>query len=562
MENKDIDQHIDKTLKNCFDAQKHTVPKALWEQIADGLDQDALLDDKLKETGEEILHTAPAGLWGMIADSLDKEIVTDSTIDKKVKESITNQPVEQAPGIVWTGIEKQLNLDQTWTNIAEALPEEGTPITSSNNKWRKNVNRIATAAMLLLLLRTCVGDGGVSQWSDSLLVHLESTNETELSSKETGDQSTLNTTTNARLPSHKKEKADWDSKNEGQIVVNEIKTVSSSMTPISTEEVDVGIKKLKEPSNTSSNRSNSSGNSFSKTKIGGVGGQIEKSQEKKQPLPTIAKINTSLGQENVDKLDEEENNGVNDLEALFPKDVLLGSIAPLQYRLLSNDIEISSEKFASLDNILEVEPSPLEGKLSVGIFTVFNSTTLLNEETREGFSGSDRVQNAPRFAANYGVWIGYQFLPKSSLIVEFSINADNRQAYRIVEDRISYTKEWVMKYNRISLGYQHDLMQTEGKVSSRIIAQGGIYLGLLRQAKLFYDGELFFDAVADHHQFDFGFKIALGQELTFGKFALGYGVRSDVGATNIFRGNNFFPAQENKTNLLQLGGYITLGYKF
>lgn len=560
MENKDIDQHIDKTLKSCFDAQKHTAPKAIWDKIADGLDSESLLDTKLKEAGEETLHKAPIGLWKAIASDLDGAIAIDDAIDQKIKESITTEPVQEVPSVAWAGIEKQLNLDQTWNNIADALPKEGTPVVSSSKRWRKSINRIAAVAMLLLLLRTCVGDIGIKQWSNPILVHQESTNETTFSNREEGEKNGINSTANTSLFDKDQEESNLDRKTENRVK----ETVSSNSIPKGSIIAEIGaeIEAPKERINSSSSKSNSL---LFQTEMK----EPKKNQEKNQPLPTIAKTNTSLGQENVNELGKEKNNrvarnsGVEGLESLFSKNILLGNkVNPLQYELLSNEVEISSEEFTLLDNVLEVEPSPLEGKLSVGIFTVFNSTTLLNEETREGFSGSGRVQNAPRFAANYGVWIGYQFLPKSSLIVEFSINADNRQAYRIVEDQISYTKEWVMKYNRISLGYQHDLMQTEGKVSSRIVAQGGIYLGLLRQAKLFYDGELFFDAVADHHQFDFGFKIALGQELTFGKFALGYGIRSDLGATNIFKGNNFFPAQENKTNLLQLGGYITLGYKF
>lgn len=535
MDNKNIDKKIDETLQQCFDAQKHTAPPNLWDDIAMALDGEELLDTKLKETQEEIVQTAPVGLWAAISNDLDTTEQLDNTIDEKVKEGIAQQPLQTAPLSAWEAIDRQLNLNQTWENIAAVLPKEGTTLAPAPTTWRTYATRIGAAAMLLLLLKTCVG--GDNWTADTPLA----TNQSIQNKIE--QPSTTSTLGNSKTT-----------------IGNTVEKVTTAMTTPKTRhqstEESIASNTV---NNTSENNLKAIASDYILEKTAVGKSNFKKNKEKKATLTTSMEEQASLGKE---KVITQGNTSAN---TIVSKGELNTNkqINTINRQLLPWSVVFPSEEFDVLDNELETAPSPLAGKLSAGVFTVFNNTTLLNEETKEGIRGSDRIQNTPRFAANYGIWVGYQFLPKSSLVVEFSINADNRQAYRIVEDRVTYIKEWVMKYNRISLAYQHDLMQTAGKkVQSRITAQGGVYLGMLRQAKLFYDGELFFDAIADHHQFDFGFKLAVGQELVFGKFALGYGIRSDIGAINIFRGNTIFSAQENKTNLIQLGGYVTLGYRF
>lgn len=546
MDNKNIDKKIDEALQQCFDAQEHTAPPNLWDSIAMSLDGEELLDNKLKETQEAVVDTAPAGLWAGIVSGLDAAAEIDTTIDAKVKASDAQQPIQPAPTAAWDAIEKQLNLNQTWENIATALPKEGTPIVSKSANWRKYTTRLGAAAMLLLLLRACIGDN----W----------TTENPVMANQSATQNSIPPITNTI----KTQQNTSQTQNSGIAAIpNKQQENNTTKIAVATASAQSNQTALYNSNSTKKDKRAMGGELLS-TKKAIAKNKFEKNKENFPNLPTYSNQQTSLGQEKVIKQEisiiatgidkntsnEEKSFSITGIDVISKKDFPLDMVLPI-------------EEFEVLDNTLEVEPSPLAGKLSVGVFAVFNATTLLNEETREGIRGSNRVQNSPRFAANYGIWVGYQFLPKSSIIAEFSINADNRQAYRIVEDRVAYTKEWVMKYNRISLAYQHDLMQTTGKhLQSRVTAQGGIYLGMLRQAKLFYDGELFFDAIADHHQFDFGFKLALGQELVFGKFVVGYGIRSDIGATNIFRGNVNFSAQENRTNLIQLGGYVSLGYRF
>lgn len=552
MNNNPLDNKLDKQLKAGFDAQKHQAPAHLWDKISEELAADTSLENKLESLREDTpIVAAPIGLWNTISKDLD----TDQLIDGKVADAIETQPLKVAPISIWKGIQRQLNIDATWVKIANELPH-----VAPKSKWRKRTAQITAAAMLLLLLRTCTGEPTLPIQNTATLAEETTT----INTKSSNDQATTSIAEGKKTIT--KEKLESASTKEQQ-------AATKKNTIVAKEQATLDNNTKESPQPLANNRYEKTGNTVESSLIGVSKKESEnnlKNNSKKiQPLPTSTTIAASLEQETVDRQANIVTNNIlqpienSNNETIAPSKTynwldgvaLLPLVTAIQATekaiLLETEIETSDKK------------SPLEDKLKVGVFVVVNSTTIVNEDTREGWKGSDRIQNNANLAANYGLWASYQFLPKSSLVAEFSINADNRQGYRVTEGGINYDKEWVLKYQRVSLAYQHQLWQAKGtQVINTITAQGGLYVGFLQQAKLFYDGELFFDALQEHRQFDVGFKLAIGQELQFGNMLIGYGLRSDIGAANVFRGNSMVLPQENKTSLLHLGGYVTVGYKF
>ena len=88
------------------------------------------------------------------------------------------------------------------------------------------------------------------------------------------------------------------------------------------------------------------------------------------------------------------------------------------------------------------------------------------------------------------------------------------------------------------------------------------YVGVRTGFQLYYNKILVNDKLGDYHQYDAGLKLALGHEFVIDHLVIGYGVRSDIGLTNVFKGNKQLNAQQDRTNLIHLGGYIQLGYQF
>lgn len=602
-----LDQHIDTKLKTSFDAIQKKAPEHLWEQISeemnvedalnasldekvqtahldaplqkapssiwdkidDALDEttpiDTILDEKVKDGFLSDSKAAPVFLWGAISEELNTAPVSlDATLDHKLKEGFLTQETKKTPNKVWYAVSRQLNIDKTWNRISKVLDKE--PVVSD---WSGRILRFfAGAALLLLLLKTCTHTPYTIPNSD--LVHqishstkdlakvpsarienhtnsnsekqensnpskvtskdLESSNTTSANPSETNNKKLIENLPTSLPKDSSKEKKKASTKGSASLMAP---IVDNSSTKDSKEEsvaITTVVPQDLENASTSSNLTSRSADA-------GTNGNVEReNQDETSPSTKVAK---------------ELNLILLDALALNPLSVATNTVEPIQ--LLE---EVQLEK--------KVKKNLIEGKLEAGAFAVVNSTMLLNNETREGFDQNSLTTNYFGLAANYGIWASYRILPKGALVAEFSINADNRQAYGTYDKGVFYIKEWVMKYNRFSLAYKHDLWQTNSDklINTKVVAQAGVYMGMMREAKLFYDGVLFFDKQADYHQFDFGFKVALGQEILIDKFVLGYGIRSDIGASNIFKGNNQLNAGEDQTNIIHLGGYVLFGYRF
>lgn len=600
-----LDKHIDLKIKNSFDSLQEKAPNHLWDSIAQHMDKEPSLDDLLDEKVQESYHqnvpkTAPASLWGSIASELDNEPPIDDAIDEKLKQSFDQQVDKKAPialwgaisneleapattpgnldkildnkvktsfdqqeenktpDSVWFAINRQLNIDNTWTKISQAL--DNSPVVSD---WRKRMFQFMSAALLLLLfLKTCDFNPNHFE-APKELVYVQQTQDktdktTILSTPKTSKnaESVLSNSTNAKS--------------------EEIPASSQAIVPINTPTASKLSSTKKKADKTNSNNNVSTiahqeANSNTTNK-GLIPPTVPaNSSEKEQPAISKKIINKdgndkpTIDNNKKEKVlitteEETQNEAIATTTApilplwLTPVDALASkekNTTPIQ---LLDDIELTNK----------VKKNPIAGKLEAGAFVVVNSTMLLNKDTREGFSQNSLIQNYFGVAANYGLWASYRIIPKGSIVAEFSINADNRQAYGVFDQGKYYLKEWIMKYNRVSVAYKHDFWssQSDKLVNTKVVGQAGLYLGILREAKLFYDGDLRFDALHDHHRFDLGFKVAIGQEILIDKFVIGYGLRSDIGVANIFRGNATLSAQENPTNVIHLGGYLTFGYRF
>ena len=597
-----LDKHIDLKIKNSFDSLQEKAPNHLWDSISQQMDKEPSLDDLLDEKVQESYHqnapkTAPAFLWDSIASELDNEPPIDDAIDEKLKQSFDQQVDKKAPvalwgaisneleapsstpgnldaildnkvktsfdqqeenktpDSVWFAINRQLNIDNTWTKISQVL--DNSPVVSD---WRKRMFQfISAAALLLLFLKTCDFNPNhfeapkdlvyVQQTQDkkehSSILSTPKTSETVLSNSTNTNNKQIpassqaivsaNTPTAQKLSSTKKTNDKTSSNNHASTIAPQEAHSNTTNNGLIPPTVPANNSE-KEPPAVSKKIIDKDGNDKSNIDNNNKEKVLITTEEETQNEATTAPTSSVLPL------------WLTPVDALAPN---TENTNPIQ---LLDDIELTNK----------VKKNPIAGKLEAGAFIVVNSTMLLNKDTREGFSQNSLIQNYFGVAANYGLWASYRIIPKGSIVAEFSINADNRQAYGVFDQGKYYLKEWIMKYNRVSVAYKHDFWNSNSDklVNTKVVGQAGLYLGILREAKLFYDGDLRFDALHDHHRFDIGFKVAIGQEILIDKFVIGYGLRSDIGAANIFKGNATLSAQENPTNVIHLGGYLTFGYRF
>jgi hypothetical protein len=606
MKNK-LDQHIDDKLKTSFDSFQKEAPEHLWEQVSEGMNaEDALntsldekvqvghlnipaqkapasiwksiengldeispidtaLDAKIKDGFLSDSKAAPAFLWGAISNELSTPPATaDTILDDKLKEGFLAQETKKTPNKVWYVVSRQLNIDKTWERISKVLDKE--PIVSD---WSGRMLRfLAGAALLLLLLKTCTHEPYTLL--NPNLVQQVNNNKTSISKPENG----------VDTESQKQEPLKEQNSNS-----NSLESLNSNTSEAKNKNL-IGVLPTSRPKQSSKKGkveitkgkpsiivplvdgdiiyNNNTAISKEKPTIIAAAVPTESENKNGSIAPVVdSDINNETIKESIETSIQDKNKTPKEVKEA-PNLALLDALA-LNPLTITNTIEpIQLLEEIVLEKKKKSEENLIEGKLEAGAFLVVNSTMLLNNETRAGFDQNSLTTNYFGLAANYGLWASYRILPRGALVAEFSINADNRQAYGTYEKGVFYIKEWVMKYNRFSLAYKHDLWQTgsDKLLNTKVVAQVGVYMGMLREAKLFYDGVLFFDKQSDYHQFDFGFKVALGQEILIDKFVLGYGIRSDIGAANIFKGNNQLNGKENQTNIIHLGGYVLFGYRF
>lgn len=551
-----LDEKLDDCVQKVYKEQQPVVPKDLWGGIAKELegDIDATIDQKLRDgLAKKEMAIAPTTLWDSIANSLNNEdLTTDAVLDEKLKESFLEGEKIKTPNKVWYAINRQLNIDKTWKNISKVLDKN--PVVSD---WRKRtLSFMALTALLLLLLKTCNYEPPTLRPVELVINQKEAGTLPTVEGKDLAKKALLEKQLKGDFvipKSVERQKAEQEkrtSKQEEQ-QAQKIQNLQQLSVAKKTQE---NVQDLQE---IIKHKPNKETKVDKRKELVLLNKQEKNKQEKERPIASLKVV------------EKEEREEVEDVVAIPSITQKIRSSREWLKPLWLTSIETNNvfEPILLVDELPRTVKSPknvVEGKLEAGAFIVVNSTMLLNNETREGFDQNSLTTNYFGLAANYGLWAAYKISPKGALVAEFSINADNKQAYGTYDKGLFYIKEWVMKYNRVSLAYKHDLWQTKSKklVNTKIVAQAGVYVGMMREAKLFYDGVLVYDKLADYHQFDFGFKVALGQELLIDKFVIGCGLRSDIGASNIFKGNVQLNAQENKTNIIHLGGYFLLGYRF
>lgn len=525
-----LDQHLDQKLRESYDAFQIKAPDGLWERLEEQLPDpvDVLLDQKLKD-GYNALPTAkaPPALWSSILDELPQDL--DTQLDQKLKESYNEQQLA-VPQKVWQAVNRQLNIDKTWLQIESVL--DGRALWSK--RLLRSLRLVVACLLLLLLLRTCNTDTPNSPIAAKSLVGTTPTVTSAADLEQPADAPQQDQTATTIVPSI--------------AVGNGIgMTVPSTVVPAhprsqarpSTVPMVLADEGLQ------------------------VGPQGPLEAVTKAPLKATRTTIPVLAGTILSDNNNVEEGITQDLEGgLGNKPLITKELATLSPEVLPpvmvEPLCIDPEATA-LANKPQTTP-----RWTVGVFLVLNSTTLLNNETRMGFDYNSLTINYFGLAANYGLWGRYQFSRHHAVLAEYSINVDHKQAYGVYEKARFRVKELVMKYNRLGLAYQWTLLNNKypRRLNNQLMVQIGVYGGWLRSARLLYDGKTVYDQIGEYQSFDAGLKFALGHEIQLDNIVFGYGVRSDVGLINIFKGNNQQAANENHTNLLHLGGYLSLGYKF
>lgn len=563
----DFNQQLEEKVQSSYEQLSAVAPVDLWEGIEQTLpavDIDQQLDEKLKEGfHQQATKVAPVALWSAISEELGTAASLDEQLDQKVKTSFTEEQ-PKAPHKVWTAVNRQLNIDRTWQRISAALDAPAQYI-----DWKlRTLQGLVLALLLLLWVRTCnkvpqvvspspapIAVDNSTNSNSSLPISKDNQKKTIDNSGKVGVEKQEFATTILEQQKDRKKENPTDNlavdnkKNNSTAFFAPEKELESNLA-LWNNTIDNDRKNKEELTATTAQQENPTTNSVIPANNNFVENQT--AGTKQNFIATFDEKNpTQEGQEYTSQK-----------EGLFPLYKTGKLLSSKELAILEMPIILPEELELAKEPAWKKQQWTPKDKLAVGVFIAVNSTALLNNETKEGFDYNSLTINYFGLAANYGLWARYRLGKRGALMAEYSLNADHRQAYGMYQKGKFAIKEYVFKYNRFSLAYQLDLWQAAQHPNNKITAQLGAYVGALRASQLYYNKVLVNDNIAEYHQYDGGLKLALGHEITIDHFVIGYGIRSDIGLANIFKGNKNLDGQQNRTNLIHLGGYIHLGYQF
>lgn len=521
----DKDQHIDKIIKSAFDKRSLNAPD-VWPALNEKMDaiaQNQALDASIHQAfdPEKSTKKAPIALWSGIQNDLD--VSTETLMDQKIKSVYDHQDaVFNTKNSTWYAIQRQLNVDKAWNQIHQILDKH--PVITDHRS--KMIRFLLAASVLFLFFRTCTpweyqNDTDVLAKKESIQIQNGITEENEVISKhqslstytQTQSSVVINDFSNASASDN----AYKNSNNRPNTLLNE-----NLIQRVQTKIVNDPTKAFEPTSN--------------------LKNTVVQEQQNFETSEHSAVVNRNLANAESLALNAKYSLDTASLLTLEPTNLSV-------YQQQNNLSQLTSDK------------KPL-GMLSVGTFLVMNSTMILKNQTREGFNSGSHVENVYGFAGNYGLWMNYRITEHSDIIAEFSLDAVSKQSYNVFFNGAYYNEEWIFKQNRILIGYKHRFNTIKGLKPSSIFLQSGVYAAYLREANLYYNGELMFDGLAMHKRFDMGINLIVGHEIYLDRLVLQYGFRSDLGVLDVFKDKDKSGNSEDPTNILNMGAYIGLGYRF
>ena len=542
------------------------------------------LDDLIKSSFDKINKGAPDGLWGKLSSALDTES-PDSTendpvqnsLDTKVKESFSSLN-RRAPKHVWAAINRQLNIERVWEGISTEL----------NNTqpfyWPKI--RKAAAVLLLLLLSTGIYisisknavDPGVAAGQDKEVrrngdsfIAFDSGEDTE-GGKELKEQKagTLNQPAIREQGTYYSEKRATASGNSGEgeqekVFAEERSAVHRKRAFPKSKEAENNVDTTESPS-------------FLIKEEANLPNFVKENSPEAKKLPdnhTFAREATKELNERASHVTDqrmgavalEDTNGLSrgrlSMDQILSQKVNSLPITPDEINIHDILETISSDTLPLQQIARELPHDKKEGKLvdirnfEAGPVWVYHNSWLLNNETRNSFDENSLISTDPAYKQNWGLSFNYNLSGKSALATEIHLLSKAGQQYRMYEEGEYLKKKLELRYHKIYLQYQRQFLERGKGMPGWFTIKAGVYGGIL-QNKL---GEIRQEE-SRYAGFDYGFRLAAGQEHKLGRIIIGYGLSSERGLNNVFRGTEKLPAAFNKTYIQNYGTYLNVMYAF
>ena len=516
------------------------------------------LDDKIKSSFESLEKKAPDMLWSQLSDSLPTSSTdtlepqpVDTHLYSKVRESFSSLH-QKAPQHLWATINRQLNIDLVWVRLSKEL-DKAPSVNWQLTRW---------AAVLLLFMFSFTGGYYLyvqqhhSEYAvvPGNLLNLSFLTEKELAT-EVGQVEQTKLAEKIRKPAVSGARSSEKSsiaieqqenlnslfqsspKDKQQEVASSGFSYNKSEARRSAQESEAGNEKASASAGFLSNRNS------------GFAGKPAASNSIEEELAKEAGYSPDFGQ----GLALEEGRTASSIpykiaNLPMPTPMVTESTFSIQGVELN---PLALETVAEADKEKEI---PL-GNFSIGPVLAYNNSWLLNNETRNSFDKGSLISRSPTYKQNVGIALHYSFSLKSAFATEFHFISKAGQDYNTFSDGYYRKMGLELGYYKLYLQYEQIFFPHRESLFAGLIAKAGLYGGLLHKKK----GEIR-STESTYSNFDYGLRVALGQEKRLDRLIIGYGFSGERGFTNIFMGSDKMPARFNKTYTLSFGPYLNFRF--
>jgi hypothetical protein len=485
------------------------------------MDENKNIENKIKTIFTERNISAPADLWNKLSDKLP-ESDPERHLETKVKNSFENMD-KSAPPRAWGAVNKQLNIDRVWERINRELDKRVFIY------WRN----IASLLLLVLLGISC----GIYHYyqTPSLLAY--------------GNETTGKKHQNSKQPGFSND----PNLNSGGTTQNTNNEITGNPT------LKTAAPQVEE--NPGSNEKNLTAGDVTHRKSVPVskGQYDQKSKSRNNSNYTLYK--KKIVSEKDTTSDPDRNTSLADKIGLtYMNMISTGSI-------LTQDkaMELSLHMVNRPDSLTDCTrviftPGIKVKRWEMGVCYSYNNTWILDNETQKSFDQNSLVSTSPVFAGSYGLLANYRITKLGAISAEFYINSKSHQEYGEFIEGKYYKHTLEFNYAKLILLYQLNINQrTFIKIPSRFTFKGGFYCSYLKNYKNSYNNPISMDTYK-YTPYDYGIKLAIGQEKMFRNSIIGFGFNAEYGFNNNFAGNTFIPAYFNVTKNALLGVYLNLKY--
>ena len=210
-------------------------------------------------------------------------------------------------------------------------------------------------------------------------------------------------------------------------------------------------------------------------------------------------------------------------------------------------------------------PKEKEHKYWIGVGYNFSDTKLLNGTFYEGLSATSLVTLNKNYYHNFSIDAGINISEKWSLSTVFAVNNSMGQSYSTYQEGKYVTNDLRFKQSGILLSARRNIGNLTYflRRKSPVYVSAGLYVMNTSKVKLTQNRAKTTNISNEYKTSDFGLVFSTGLNMKLSdKLSLNPHIRTTIGATNLFKGNEMMPSDFNVTRSLSISPGISLQYNF